>query len=304
MSRILVLGASGLLGRHVLDRLVRSQVAVVAGARRPESVQQPDGHHPVPVLHVDYDQPETLRHALSEGVDRLFVLTGGPDGPRHDQTIASLAAESGVRHAVKISALGVHEQGRDPISTWHRAGESAFTRAGLSCSFLRPGALMSNALMWRTSIERDAPIALVAPSLPVACIDPRDIADVAAQLLHHPRPGVTGYPLTGPAAISPAAQVATLARLLDRHVAFQEVTVEQAIHQFIGYGMSGELADAVVATMDSPRRGIGHRTYPTVQEVLGRAPRSFEDWATDHLCAFRPDPHQRGVTKETHDPDH
>lgn len=286
MSRILILGASGLLGGKVLTRLLDAapQAEVVAGARRRDWVASHAGRQ-VPVLHVDYDNPDSVHQALAR-VDRLFVVTGGPEGPSHDETIAAAAAAAGIAHVVKISALGVHEGATDPISTWHRAGEAAFVEAGLSCSFLRPGAFMSNALMWAPAIQHGAEIPLVEPHLPVACVNPDDIADIAAHLLLNPQHGANGYPITGPETISPRDQVTTLADTLGQELTWREVTTIEAADLFTAYGMPPPLASAVAATMASPRHGIGNHTYPTVDQLLRRPPRTFTQWTHDCQTTF------------------
>ena len=55
----------------------------------------------------DFDDPASVKSALT-GARRVFLLTGGPDGPRHDR-VAEAAAELGVEYLVKLSVLGISE---------------------------------------------------------------------------------------------------------------------------------------------------------------------------------------------------
>ena len=70
-----------------------------------------------------------------------------------------------------------------------------------------------------------------------------------------------------------------LADLLGKTVQFTDLPPEQARDQMIQYGMPGPLADAVIASMGSPRLGHGKTPLPTVEQVTGLRPRGFRDWA-------------------------
>jgi uncharacterized protein YbjT (DUF2867 family) len=216
----------------------------------------------------------------------VFLLTSGPDGPRQDQIMASAAAGRALAHLVKLSVLGITEGATDPITQWHREGEDALLRSGVPSSFVRPGAFMSNALNWAPSIAAYASVQAPFGDLPVACVDPVDIAAVAYHLLVRPGPAGAGYPVTGPEAISPKGQAAVLADLLGKTVRFTGLSAERARDQMIQYGMPALLADAVIASMGSPRLGRGQTPLPTVEDVTGLRPRGFRDWAAAHLAAF------------------
>jgi uncharacterized protein YbjT (DUF2867 family) len=282
MPIFLVTGATGTVGSALVRLLAARGATVRAMSRHPERAGLPPGVEPYAG---DLNDPDAVEKALA-GVQRVFLLTSGPDGPRQDQIMASAAAGRALAHLVKLSVLGITEGAADPITQWHREGEDALLRSGVPSSFVRPGAFMSNALNWAPSIAAYASVQAPFGDLPVACVDPVDIAAVAYHLLVRPGPAGTGYPVTGPEAISPKGQAAVLADLLGKTVQFTDLPPEQARDQMIQYGMPGPLADAVIASMGSPRLGHGMTPLPTVEQVTGLRPRGFRDWAAAHLAAF------------------
>jgi (4-alkanoyl-5-oxo-2,5-dihydrofuran-3-yl)methyl phosphate reductase len=282
MPMFLITGATGTVGRVLTGLLAGRGASVRAMSRHPERASFPAGVEP---WAADFGDPQSVKAALA-GVRRVFLLTGGPDGPRHDQIAARAAAELGVEYLVKLSVLGISEGAADPVTRWHRAGEDAVRGSGVPCGFIRPGAFMSNALNWAPSIAAADTVAVPFADLPVAPVDPVDIAAVACYMLTRPESPGTAHPVTGPEAITPRQQVKVLSDLLGRPLHVADVTAGQARDQFTSYGMDPELADAVVATMAGPLEGHGCTPTPDVEQVTGIPPRTFRQWAAAHLADF------------------
>jgi (4-alkanoyl-5-oxo-2,5-dihydrofuran-3-yl)methyl phosphate reductase len=277
----LITGATGTVGRLLVSRLAATGASVRAMSRQGGQADFPEG---VEGWSADLNDPAAVRGAMA-GVRRVFLLSGGPDGPRQDRIAAGAAAELGIEHVVKLSVLGVTEGAADPITQWHRDGEDAVLGSGVPCSFIRPGAFMSNTLNWAPAIASGT-LAIPFADLTVAAIDPADIAAVACRLLVSPLPSGAGYPVTGPEAITPRQQAAVLAGLLARPLHVTDVPAAQARDELVQYGMAPVLADAVIASMGSPLNGYGQTPTPVVEQVTGVPPRSFRDWAAAHLSAF------------------
>lgn len=282
MPMFLVTGATGTVGSALVGMLSARGASVRAMSRHPERTALPDGVEP---WAADLGDPAAVRAALT-GIQRVFLLTGGPAGPRHDHLVATTAADLGVEYLVKLSVLGLSEGADDPITRWHGAGEDAIRNSGVPHGFIRPGAFMSNTLNWAAPIAASGSIAVPFADLPVAAVDPTDIAAVAYHLLTHPAPSGTAVPVTGPAAVTPREQTAVLSDLLGRPIDAVDLPAGQARDRFIGYGMDPVLADAVIASMASPLHGHGSTPTPDVERVTGLSARSFRDWATSHLAAF------------------
>ena len=280
---ILVTGATGTVGRALVDQLHAIGAPLRAGTRRPADATFPEG---VEVALVDFDKPDTLPAAL-EGVDRVFLLSGGPDGPTHDARVAAAAAEAGVAHIVKLSALSSGDDtATDPISGWHRAGEKAVRDSGVPWTFLRPTGFMANAAMWADTIRSHDTVYAPFGAGRTAVIDPRDIAAVATVVLTTPGHEGQAYPLTGPSPLSPGEEVEILGSVLGRSLSYVDVPPEVARKAMIDGYMPAEVADAVIALLATGLDASSAAVHPYVEKLTGNAPRTFAQWVEEHRAAF------------------
>lgn len=281
-TTFLVTGATGTVGTPLVEMLAARGARVRAMMRYPERATLPAS---IERVAGDLGDEDAVALALA-GVDRVFHLSGGPDGPIHDHIMAKAARAAGVQHVVKLSVLGVEEGDDDLITQWHRSGERSFLDAGVDTTFVRPNGFMSNTLQWAPSIAAAGTVYAPVGDLPVAWVDPIDVAAVAYQLLVQPGPRGAGYPVTGPAAISPREQVAILGDVLRRPITLVDISADEAKAQLVHYGMPDLLAAGVVGSMTSPQRGHGQAPTSTVEAVTGLAPRSFRDWAFANRDGF------------------
>ncbi len=288
---ILVTGATGTVGRLLVTDLVAAGADVRALSRTPEQAGLPSG---VEVVAGDLGRPATLPSvfpatlpSVLQGVERVFLLSGGPEGPEHDANLIAAAKQAGVGHVVTLSVLGADHGADDPITRWHLAGEQTVTASGMSWTILRPGAFMSNALMWAPSIKAQGVVYAPFAQAKTAAVDPADIAAVAARALTEPGHEGKTYPLTGPELLSAVDQVEILGAALGRPLRVVEVPPERAQAAMVDSGMSAGLADAVIASMAQAGTDHAMAVLPTVEQVTGRPARSFAEWADAHLGAFR-----------------
>ncbi|MEV4510293.1 NAD(P)H-binding protein [Dactylosporangium sp. NPDC049525] len=278
---ILLTGATGTVGRAVLRQLLDAGAPVRALTRDPARAATllPDG---VDVVGGDLGDPDSLPAAL-DGVERVFLLSAGPQMAEHDANLAQAAAKAGVRRLVALSSLAAEEDPDGALGRWHADGERAVREAGPAWTIVRPGGFMSNALDWAPAV-RAGVVRAPFRDLRAAIVDPRDIAAVVVAAMSGGHDGAV-LPLSGPAAISPAEQVAVLADVLDRPVRFEELGVPEA-----RAAMARRLPQEVVDAVLSARAAAGPfraRVLPTVLEVTGREPRSFRQWVEDHVDTFR-----------------
>ena len=144
-------------------------------------------------------QPLALTVALI--VEEGFALA---DLRRLVASVGRAAARAGVKHVVRLSALTVTDADADDLITrWHRDCERRLEASGLLWTFVRPRSFMSNTLGWARSLV-DGVVRAPFGSARVACVDPRDVAEVAVRALTEPGHEGRAYSVTGPAAISSA----------------------------------------------------------------------------------------------------
>ncbi|MGW7534429.1 SDR family oxidoreductase [Amycolatopsis sp. NPDC054798] len=278
---IVVTGATGNIGRPLVQALIDAGEQVTAVSRRVAEV--PEG-----VRHVaaDLADPASLEPALT-GAEALFLLLSGDlhaVGADPADLIVK-AADAGVRRVVLLSTLGVATRPFGTTRIAMRALEDVLRESGLDWAILRPGGFDSNALWWAESVRAQGVVAAPFGDTGVPIIDPADIAEVAAACLLDDRHIGGVYELTGPEVITPRQQTAALAAALGTPVQFRELTRAEA-KAGMTQSMPGELADDTLDILSSPTPAE-LRVSPDVERILGRPPRSFADWAARTIAAFR-----------------
>lgn len=274
---LLVTGATGNIGAEVVRNLVEAGAQVRALVREPGSAPSP-GVEPVTG---DLNKPETMDDALA-GVTGLFMLPGYDD----PSGLLSRAKAAGVQHVVLLSggSAGSGDM-TNAVTRYMVLSENAVRESGLTWTILRPAAFMSNAFRWLPQLSAGDEVRVPFPNVAVAAVDPYDIGAVAARALltddHHGRV----YQPTGPDSLLPADQVAILGKALGRDLRCVGLSNEEAreemtasmpaeyVDAFFRFYVDGELDESIVR--------------PTVREVTGRPPRTFEQWATAHADSFR-----------------
>lgn len=278
---IVVTGATGNVGRVLTRTLAEVGEQVTAVSRHAAAV--PDG---VRHLAADLAEPAGLEPALT-GAKALFLLLSGylHAAGASPTDIIGKAAASGVRRGVLLSSLGVASRPFGTTRLAMRELEDALRESGLDWVILRPGGFASNALWWAESVRAHRVVPAPFGDIGVPVIDPADIAEVAAACLLDDQHTGGVYELTGPQVITPRQQTEAIAAALGAPVRFHELTRDEA-KAAMAESMPAELADDTLDILGSPNPAE-LRVSPDVQRILGRAPRSFADWATRNVTAFR-----------------
>lgn len=280
---IVVTGASGNVGRPLVEALVASGERVTAVSRNISSTEVPHGAQAWPA---DLTAPETLRSPF-DGSDALFLLLSGVGAYEVDVRLVLEAAEAGgIGRVVLLSSQGVVTR---PDSASHgvamRSIEDAVTHSGLDWTILRPGGFASNAYAWAETVRRQRTIAAPFGDVGLPLINPADIAEVAAAALCKDGHVGRAYVLTGPVVVTPRQQAAAISDALGAPVDFVELGREEARHQMLQFMPEG-VADTTLDVLGQPTADE-QRISPDVEQVLGRSPRTFGEWARQHIAAFQ-----------------
>jgi uncharacterized protein YbjT (DUF2867 family) len=279
---IVVTGATGNVGRPLVRLLADAGEQVTAvSRRRPAEAELPEG---VTHRQADLADPESLRPAL-DGASALLLMVGGYGEGLNPQHILEVAGAGGVRRVVLLSSLGTRT--RPAFTTYDplRGFEDAVQNSGLDWTILQPGALATLTLWWAETIRRERMAAAPFADVGVPFIDPADVAEVAAVTLRED--GHTGrvYELTGPALVTSWQRAAAVGEALGTPVRFVEQTREEARALMLRF-MPEPAVDETLAIFGKPLPDE-QRVSPDVEQVLGRPPRTFAEWAARNAVAFK-----------------
>ncbi|GAB3410062.1 Rossmann-fold NAD(P)-binding domain-containing protein [Flindersiella endophytica] len=280
-GKVLVTGATGNVGREVAAQLAATGAEVCAFVRDRRTARLPEGTE---AAEGDLSVPETLERALA-GVGAVFLIWPFLTADGASAALDAIARTA--RRVVYLSSSVVDdgtERQADPVGQLHADMEGLVEASGLEWTILRADTLASNTLGWAGQIR--AGDVVRGPGIaPTAVIDPRDVAAVAVRALAGD--GVAGAKLvlTGPQPLDRAEQVATIGQVVGRSLRFEEVPVAAAREQMLADGRPPALVEALLASAEN--RPASNLVTPTVENVTGRPPRTFQEWATDHADAFR-----------------
>jgi len=169
---ILVTGAAGNIGGELVGALTERGEQVRALVRQPAD-RLPPG---VEQVAADLNSPDSMRPALA-GVRGLFLLPGYQNMPG----TLDEARQAGVEQVVLVSSSSI--EGGDPgnaVTRYMMDSEAAVRASGLAWTFLRSFGFMSNTLQWVPQLQAGDVVRAPWAEVPVAMIDPHDIAAVAA----------------------------------------------------------------------------------------------------------------------------
>jgi (4-alkanoyl-5-oxo-2,5-dihydrofuran-3-yl)methyl phosphate reductase len=278
---ILVIGATGSIGRELIPLLVESE--------RPLRVLVRDARklaHIDPVVERvlgDLDRSDTLEAAM-EGVECMFLLTFDT---QQDRNVISAARRAGVQHLVKLSTLEA-SQAHLKVGRWHREREELIQSSDLDWTFLRPGMFMSNTIeWWAETVKKQAAVYFPGGKGRTAPVDPRDVARVAACALTAAGHSGKVYEITGPELLSIGEMAQIIGGVLGKRVKYINVPLVAAKLQMRLSGMDAELVDALMELAKELRSDRAAQLTGTVEGVTGKPPRSFEAWCRENMRAFQ-----------------
>ncbi|WP_097883148.1 NAD(P)H-binding protein [Streptomyces sp. st140] len=270
---ILVTGATGTVGRRVVEQLLERGEHVRALTRDPERAEFPAG---VEVVGGDLEDPASLVPAL-RGVTGLHLITfgGALFAPLETaDEILALAKKAGVR---RVTVL--HGGGDTPMEAAVRASDFAWT-------VVMPVEFMANALEWAPGIRSEGVVREPFVDRLSAMVHESDIGAVAAVALTEDGHGGQEYLITGPQALTVRDKTAAIGAARGADVELVELTEQQALETWRGQGMPEDvIAFLIDVYRDTPPEGRTVRG--TVEKVTGRPARTFAEWAEEHAPAFR-----------------
>ena len=278
---IVVSGATGKVGRHVVAGLLAEGVPVRALTRGAPAAGLPAG---AGIACWDPGEPDTLAAALA-GATAVFINVTAVGGVITE--LMGTAARAGARRAVMLSSFTVRDNGVQPYSAgaYHKAVEDVVSASPLTSTFLRCGGFAANTLAWAPAIRAEGVVRAPYRDAATAPIAERDIAAAAVRVLLGDGHAGARYVLTGRQPLTQAEQAQAIAAAIGRELRFEELSAgafRQATAAYL----------PAAAAEDMLRYLAGHvgrtaQMSPDLEVITGRPATSFTDWAVEHAAGFR-----------------
>jgi uncharacterized protein YbjT (DUF2867 family) len=278
---ILVTGATGKVGRHLVTELLAAGADVRALTRNPAAAGLPAGAEAAPF---EAGRPETIAAAVA-GADKVFVNVTAVGGSIAE--LMAAAARADVRHAVLLSSMTVRDNGVQPysIGAHHKAIEDVVAASGLPWTFLRCGGFAANTLAWAPMIRAEGVVRAPYLDAATAPIAEHDIAAAAARVLLGDGHAGARYVLTGPESITQAGQAQAIGAAIGRTLRVEELppaVFRQAATAFMPAAAIDDLLRYLAGYV-----GRAAEMSPDLAAVTGSRGMTFAEWAAGRAAAFR-----------------
>ena len=286
---ILVTGAIGTVGRHVVKHLSQRGAKVRALVRNPAGATFPGG---VEVVQGDLLDVDALRQAF-QGVSTLFLLNAVV-ADEFTQALITLnvAREAGVKRVVYLSVIHSDRYVNVPHFAGKFGVERMLEQMGFNATILRPAYFMDNDLTIKDVVLGHGVYPMPIGSKGLAMIDARDIGEIAAiELLSRNQApdgsALTRINLVGPDTLTGADVAGIWSATLGRDIAYggdDTAGFEQNLRQFMPAWMAydmRQMAERFLTDGMAPEPGDVAR----LTQRLGRPLRSYRDFAAETAAA-------------------
>lgn len=282
-NQILVVGATGNVGRRLVENLVHQGVGVRAATRQAAGYA---GSHGVEPVDFDLDRPESFGPALV-GVDRAFVIARSGDAQPQKalSTFFDQAKAAGVQHVVFLTAAGVEMNEEIGL----RKAERHLMASGMDFTILRPTWFMQNfsSGFIRPMIVQMGAIYLPAGEGKTSFIDAGDIAAVAAAALTQPGHAGQAYTLTGGEALSYGEAAAIISQVAGRPVSYVPISNDAFRQSLMDNGWPADSAGFMAGLFQPVEQGWAAAVSPAVATILGRPPITFRQFAEANAAVWK-----------------
>lgn len=284
---ILVTGATGQIGRLVVEQLLNMDVPVRAFVRNEDAFK--DLHHASLEVAVGTFEDEKSLEKAVEGVDRLFLVArDNPNQVIQHENVIKVAERNGVKHIVKLSALGASIGSPIALMRWHAETEEQLRNSKMDWTFLRPQLYMQNLLRFGDSVVSMGSFSAPMGSSEFALVDIRDIAEAAAKVLSDEGGHASKiYTLTGPTAVSYKEIAKHLSTILGQSIHYNAVTQKQFYETLLEKGTPSWRAYDLAYIAEAYPEDKNKLITNDINTLLNRSARSIQTFLTDHQENFR-----------------
>lgn len=276
-EKVLVLGASGLVGSRVVDLLAREGRDVTGASREPRGPEQ---------RKLDLLDPGSFPPAL-DGITTVMLMSrpGDEDAHLHAGPLVQAMVAAGVQRVVTLSALGAEQRPEFSL----RKVEVLVEQSGLSWTHVRPNFFMQMLALppLSTEIAARGTLSLPLANAAIAYVDADDVAAVLHRALVDPSLAGQGLTVSGPRALTHAEIAASISEAVGADVRYIELDEDAARQLMLARGFAPRHVERVLTFYRLIRAGFCSEPDQRLQDLLGRPLRTWEDFVRGSARAWR-----------------
>ncbi len=276
-NNILITGASGNIGSRVTYFLKANSIKYLVSTRKKNQKSEMSRW-------LDFYDPKSFETA-TKNIDTVFLLRPPAisDSKKYIRPFLEKAKENGVKNIIFLSVIGADKMTFLP----HAKIELDIDKVGFERVFLRPSFFMENfSKQHRQEILIEDRISIPAGNAKINFIQAKDIGEVAAKLLQNPKKGKIAYDLTGEKTYTMQEIADIFSKYLNRKITYKSP------NWISFYNYRRKLGDSKIQTLvmimlyTLSRFGMSAKKTEKVEHILGKKPRSLEEYIQENLNLF------------------
>ena len=281
---LLITGATGTVGQHVVAALSDRDITTKIGVRDPETVSK-ELADAGEVIEFDFTKPETWGRALTD-VDGIFLVRPPVVDKSEIGSFVEAADRVGVARIAYLSTLGAEKNVLIP----HHWIENRITATDMEYTLLRASFFMQNLLeVHREDIVEHDEIFVPAGEGETSFVDARDVGEAAAIVLTESGHANRAYDLTGPEALDYEEVATIFSDVLDRSISYPNPSLLAFGRRMCRRGKPLGFIALMCGIYTTARLGLAARVTDDSWKLLGRRPRGMRAFVEDYAYDFRGD---------------
>ena len=289
--KIGIVGASGKLGRLVLDHLMDLAPAedIIAITRTPETLAA-YAERGIDVRTADYDAPETLEKAFTD-VERLLLIPSmaGPADRReqYDNAVRS-ARYAGVKHLLTFTMSGTSPGNPFLMTPAFVYAEMSLFQSGMAWTIMRNGPYADEFVDWLPSVLELGTVPYPTGDGKAAYVARDDIARAAATVLAGESHEGKIYELVGPELLTTEDLCTVVAEVTGEHIVYVPAEPGDYVQICLEEGVPEERAVILATMYVAIAQHKMEVRLGAIERLTGTPPRSVRELLAERVASAQP----------------
>lgn len=293
---ILILGATGNTGSAIVKQLkeLQANFSIMATGKSNTAQLELDESQ---IRIGDLNSVPSLISAF-EGINRIYlVMPIHPSAVEWTKNVIAAAKETNVQHIVKQSGLKASIDATSEVIRDHAVTDSLIKESGLDYTLIQPNGFFQNFYGNLPTINSEGTFYSSLGDTPLSLVDINDVAAVAVATLTQEGHAGKTHLITGPEALTSFQQAQLLTTASGKEISYVNVPEEGIVGALKGAGLGDWLSEKLGEMLTWFTQSDYYQVTTTIEDVLGRKPRSFADFAEELAYSIEPSNIENGETK-------
>jgi len=276
-NKILVTGATGNIGKEVINLLKAKNANFAAGTTSGETIEG------VETIKLDFADKASLEKAM-QGITTLFLLLPShPEAVKWGKTTIDTAKANGVNHIVRSSGSFADINSELLIEKLLATTDKDLKESGVNYTITAPSSFMQNFITTLASDYKAGTIYQAADDAKIAWTDVRDIAAVNVEVLLNPGKYLNQtLIITGSESLNYEGAINQMNEVLGKETKYVAIPNEAASKSMADMHFPQFVIDLLISLNDSIKQGHFVEITDTIEKVLGRKPITFKQFIADN----------------------